>query len=795
MPVAGTVFWLGLALVSAGATVLSVRWTATRLVSLARLSRYAAAATLAVSAGGVREAQFGAPEPTDVGFLASGASERVLTLYGASIATPVERDGRARFVLEVDSVSRSGGPPFHPATGRAYVSVRESRPDGWIDGARAGMRLAVRGVLHEPYQRGNPADFDFRRYLLRRSVRAIIRVDDATAIHSLDPPSSLIRRVSLQVERLVERTLDRRIQTHGGRAILVALLLGRRGEMDPDVLAHFSRTGLLHILAVSGLHVLMVGMIAYGLLCPILLRLGFRWRMMEVTRALTTLVLLTVYALVTGGSASVTRAVIMTGVLIGGVAFQRTSSSLNSLAVAGCVLLLQRPTYLWDVGFQLSFSAVAAIVLLQRPLAPLITERFDVDGWRAKLAGGMVTTTAATLGTAPVLLYHFGSVSIAGLLLNPVAIPASGLALSSGLLCVTTAAIPWLSAAFGHAADFYANVLIQTAAVGDHLFGWARVERRVTHPPFVMGLILLTGGLAFLNVPRLRWRASIAALLMFCAGIWAGLLGDRSKPALEALFLDVGQGDAALIRFPNGKHLAVDLGPRDDYRDAGSSVIVPHLEWWGVRRLDAVVVTHPHADHLGGLPSVLRNTPVSRLVTAGDSYDSELVTETDFLSDSLSIASSVVAAGDTLHFDDRVRVYVLGPTPIARANSDPNERSVVLRIEYGSTSMLLTGDAEGASERELLTHFPEALAADVVKVAHHGSRTSSHERFVRAASPPGSRTIAVVSVGRRNRFGLPDEDVLERWQEAGARVHMTSSNGALWIRTDGRTIEEIPWTR
>ncbi|HEX7070098.1 MAG TPA: DNA internalization-related competence protein ComEC/Rec2 [Rhodothermales bacterium] len=790
--VQGSALWMAVAAGSGGCFILSAWWSQERLVSLARLCRYGAACLLTISAGGIRAAQFAEVGPLDVSRLLEQEGLEV-AITGRTLATPVLSHGRARFILIVDSVGANSGVEMRAAVGRVYVTVRDANPISWVNRARGGSRIGMWGRLEPTRPPRNPAEFDFRRYLAQKGVRSMLRVDTGYDVRPLGPPSNLVRRVAVSVERRVESTIERRVPTATGRGILIALLLGRRSEMDPEVLDSFARTGLLHILAVSGLHVLMVGMVVYNLLCPFLLRFRLRWRTMELVRAVVTLALLTVYAVVTGGSASVTRSVVMTAVLIGGVAFQRSAPAINSLAVAGCFLVLQRPTYLWDIGFQLSFGAVAAIVLLQPALMEPVRARLDEDTWQWSLAQGIATSTAATIGTAPILLYHFGSVSVAGLVLNPIAIPASGLALSGGLLTVLWAGLAPISAAFGQSADLFSHVLVKSAVIGDRILGWATIDAHLTYPPFVIALIAATGVLAVIPAPRTRWRLTLAAAGAVALGMWTTALTSRALPMLDVVFLDVGQGDGAFIRFPNGRTMVIDVGPRDTYFDAGRSVIVPHVQRYAPKGIDVVVVTHPHSDHLGGLPAVLRSMPVRRYVHNGDAYESELFRETAHLVDSLAITTRAVQAGDTLLIDPRVRVHVLAPTPVTALEPNPNDRSVVLRLEFGSTTFLLAGDSERAAENALLGRFRAALASEVVKVGHHGSQTSSQPSFVTAVTQGVDETFAVVSVAERNRFGLPDEVVLDRWLNAGARLHVTSEGGALWLRSDGRSVRVVRW--
>ena len=303
----------------------------------------------------------------------------------------------------------------------------------------------------------------------------------------------------------------------------------------------------------------------------------------------------------------------------------------------------------------------------------------------------------------------------------------------------------------------------------------------------ILTSVLLILALALSRRTVARRRLVLAAGASLAVGLWVGVARGEAAPHLDVVFLDVGQGDATLIRTPGGETVLIDAGLRSPYVDEGARTVLPHLQRYGVRRLATLVLTHADADHIGGAASVLRAVPVGRLVVNGADGESDLWREVLAKADSLGVPVQAVRAGDTLAVDPAVRLRVLGPGHLA---GSPNDASVVLRLDYGRTRWLLTGDAEVAGEGALVTRFRDDLAADVVKVGHHGSRTSSTPTLVSAAGRP---EIAVVSVARRNRYGLPDEEPLARWAATGASVLLTSREGAVWLRSDGETVRRHRW--
>ncbi len=797
LPALGFWPWMGLAALGFLSALAARLHARRRLVSAAPLLGTLAVALVATALGGARYAY---EQALPAGHIAHHAyaqpdgAEPVL-VTGRVLDTPTDRPSGLRLLLAADSLLTAQGAA--PASGRVQVTLTRApwNPDDAFPAVAQGHVVRLVGRLRPLQPRRNPADFDYRRYLRLRGVHATLAVYDDADVAVLGNRRGAVGRVVVPVQQYLRAQLHRFIPTDEARAVLQALILGDRAGLEDETRARFARTGLMHLLAVSGLHVLLVGMVLYGLLRPLLMRLRFSWRAMEVARAAATMALLLLYLLVTGASASVVRAVVMAGLFIGGAVLQRSAHPLNTLGVAALVLLLVRPAHLFEAGFQLSFAAVAAIVTIHPRLYGRLPEAWMARPALRGVATLTTVTVAATLGTMPVLLYHFGQASFAGLLLNLAAIPLTALALAAGLLA--TALGGWFAfgaEVFGAAADLLARSLLWTAATGEETLGWAAVRAYVRQPWTLLAMAAALAMLAQWPRPRLRWRLGATALCLASAGLWAGVLGGAHTPRLDVVFFDVGHGDAALVAFPNGRHLLVDAGGRDALSDRGTRTLLPHLQRYGVRRLDAVVVTHPHNDHLGGLPALLRAVPVGRVLHNGQPYLSDLYDETVHLLDSLAVPHRALGAGDTLALDPSVQLQVLAPEATLAGQEGANDASVVLRLAYGETVFLFTGDAEAEAERHLTGRYGALLRSDVVKVGHHGSRTSSTEAFVALVLPDATQAgTAVVSVGTRARFDLPDEEVLARWHARGADVWSTAAQGALWLRSDGRRVVRVAW--
>ena len=806
-------FWAVMILMAVLGVIVHLLATRRALVTLRSAVLAGAIGLVAMSLGGLRMTAWTHVPPDSIAHIAQDASALEdappVTLWARIADVPTTSEWSHRFVADVDSVAlgERGG----PVSGRVQVSLaRTSFSDTppLYPTLRLGDRVRLTGQLRTLPVRRNPADFDYGTFLAHRGISATLHLRDGEEVTFLAPTRQLDDRLALAVQARVRQAVARFVPNPESRAVLLALLLADRSQLDEATTDTFRETGLMHLLAVSGLHVFLVGLAVFVLLGPLLMRTGMRRQRVMWIRAAISLGLLAVYVLVTGGSVSVVRAFVMAAIMILGTALERRRDTLNALGAAAIVLLVLRPTALFEVGFQLSFSAVGALVTL----SPHLTQAVPL-AWRSGTVGKWVTSSsvasiAATLGTAPVLLAHFGRVALGGLVLNLPAIPLTGATLGAGIGTVVCSPIPWLGETFGALASVSAWTLVQTSTLGAETLGGVAVVGFLDDGWIIAALATLLLAGALWRHPVARLRLGLVACALVALSISSSAIRGDASPRLEALFLDVGQGDATLLRLPNGRHILIDAGVRSPFSDQGERTVVPHLERYGIHQLDAVVMTHADADHIGGLPNVLKSVQVQRLIHNGQTKDNEIWSELTQTADSLDIEQQIVRAGDQLDLDPSVRIRVLGPTTTPEPGDDANDASIVLLIEYRQTRWLLTGDAETAAEADLVARYGTLLRADVVKVGHHGSRTSSSPALVAAVRGTSTSSTpvrivsdtsaygpdyAIVSVAKRNRYGLPNAEPLMRWQSAGAEVLQTADEGAIWLKSDGETIERVDW--
>ncbi len=569
-----------------------------------------------------------------------------------------------------------------------------------------------------------------------------------------------------------------------------ALVLARREHLDPQLREAFALSGTAHLLAISGFH---VGVIT-GLLVGILRLLGC-----SRLRAETGAVLgCWVYVLGIGAPHAAVRAGVLLSLLLGARLRGRPVMGTGALGAALLILLAVQPGWLRSVGFQLSFAGTGGLVLVRGAVAAgtAVLARFltgrdlprrrSADPGARMLRGGAdgaAAGIAATLPTLPLLAWHFDRISLTGIPATLVVAP------------VTAAVIPGIG--FSLLLSLLPGGLGEFAAGGTGLLldAMSRFVLFISRLPgasvwiareTLVGALLAGGALAlvfrrmYARAIRPAVRGLAAALAGLIAAVVIPLLPLRT--ALELHVIDVGQGDAVALRFPSGRWMLVDTGPRSPNFDAGARRVVPYLRRQGVDRLEAIVLTHPHLDHVGGAPAVLRALDVRGVLDPSLPIGSRDYLEV--LEGARESGASWWPARSGLSFgieDTRLAVVHPGLTDASATRGvDPNDLSVVLVVEWRGASVLLTGDAPAQIERDVLDQLSPTT---VLKVGHHGSRTSTSPELLDRTRPQ----IAVVTVGDGNRFRHPHTVVMDRLEAAGTAVYRTDRDGdiRLKIRADG----------
>ncbi|MDP3063024.1 MAG: DNA internalization-related competence protein ComEC/Rec2 [Chloroflexota bacterium] len=709
-------------------------------------------------------------------------------LEGVVVGDPEARGRAVRLVVDAHPAGQEAPRGLALVWARPSAELVQARQAPYF---RYGDRLLLEGALAapEPFQ-----GFDYPEYLARQGIGSVM----------VSPRVELIGEgqgnpVMSWTYALRHRLADSLARSLPGEqaALAQALLVGIRSDVPSDLNEAFRVTGTSHILAISGQHVAVLLAVAIGACAWLLGRRRYLY-------LLAPLLLIWLYTLVSGFSPSVERSAIMGTVYLAALALGRPGSVLPALALASGAMAAVEPRVLQDISFQLSVTAVAGMALVGTPLAERWADGRPQFPGRAGLAMALAAGVGATLGTLPLIAFNFHRVSLVGipatLLLLPVVplmLVASAMAAIAGLVHpVLGQVVGWVAWA---PLTYMAWLATELARLPGAAFALPQFDGELVWAYYVVGAWLLLAPKRLLaRVAEGAARAPSALLpsparrgtrvaLALCLSVLAVLAWGAALSApdgrLHVLFLDVGQGDAALIVTPGGRQVLVDGGP--DPRLV-TRALGRHMPFWD-RSLDLVVATHLQEDHAGGLPETLRRYRVGRAMAPPQAGGSALAAAWRQTLDQRHVPVVEALAGQRVLLEEGIELEVLAPgARLFDGESVANNNGIVLRLTYGQTSFLFTADIEVEGELLLLGRRPD-LRSSVLKMAHHGSDTSTSPQLLDAVAPQ----VAVVSVGLDNLYGHPSPAVVARLRKSGASVYTTALRGAVEVTTDGRRL----WVR
>jgi competence protein ComEC len=688
-----------------------------------------------------------------------------------------------------------------------------------------GDRIQFRAKLHAPSGSLNPGGFDYAGYLERQGINAVTSITGPAAVHRLESGQASWRWAGwTQVDAWRAHIRAAAVHTLSQPAlgIFLGIVIGERGYLQQDVQEWFMVTGTVHLLSISGSHLGLVAMVVFWMVRQAVIRLptGMLLTLSPAITAsrfaiLVTWPMVTMYALLAGAELATIRSLVMITVAFVTVWIGHDRHVHHAMALAALLILLHDPRAMFDISFQLSFLSVLIIIQCVLWFTPSRPEEDQIPATGLQRVGAygrdaVLMSGAVTMATLPVVAFYFNQVPWLGMFTNLVAIPLTGLLLVPLGLCTA------LWSVLTGAED------LAWGPLQERLFGWlvgglrwcSQIpfgEWRVAAPA-LPAIVLFYAGLGVASMSgfskRIRVGGAGVVVALVCLWMWSprlGVDGDRWR----VTFLDVGQGDSAVIELPDGQTVLIDGGAKYERFDMGRGVVAPFLWNRGIRHIDHVIGTHLQLDHVGGLAYVLRHLSVGQYWGTAVKRPEQFVAELQQALAEQGIQERQAMSGQELLPSGPCQLTIVNPAPVAgdgplvhsTSGTALNNQSVVSRLECGGQSVLFAADIEVDG----LRHLPGAgrTPVTVLKVPHHGAKSSLDREWIREIHPQH----AVISVGQANSYGHPVQAVLQVYAEQQAELSRTDQDGAVWVtgrvstgdltvtRMRERVLEPLPLSR
>ncbi|ETI67157.1 DNA internalization-related competence protein ComEC/Rec2 [Neobacillus vireti] len=629
----------------------------------------------------------------------------------------------------------------------------------------------VSGTIKKPAIAKNPNSFDYRQYLASKDIYWIVESQE-NPLQNCSPmrpsPMTMVKQLRFLGIRYLEAHFPIEIAS-----LSAALIFGDRSMLDPVLLGDFQKTGIVHLLAISGLHVsLLVGMVFY---------LGIRIGLTRQFMMNFLLLILPVYVILTGASPSVIRAVLMIYLVLLTVKWKSRLKLLpiDAISLAFMIFLFFSPKVIVDIGFQLSFSVSLVIIFS----APIILRRYQNNGARI-----LATSVTAQLAALPLLFYHFFEMSLMGIAANMLYIPLFSFVYLPGLYILFIIQI-----LFGNTPLFLINIFKNIINLSNHLIGYLAHFSFAAFVPGRPNIIQLIIYIVIIVAIFYIWEAKVyqkkkthlfylVVILLSFQPVWNWL-----NPIGEVTMIDVGQGDSSLIHLPHGRGTylidtggTMTFGEEEEWKhrlkpyEVGRDVVVPFLKGKGITKIDKLILTHGDMDHIGGTFSILKELRVKQILLPSVVAPSETELRIIQEAEKRKIPVIKVSAGDQWKSAGS-KFNILSPEK--NFSGERNRGSIALVAQVGGVTWFFGGDLDQEGEMKISKQFPN-LTIDVLKAGHHGSKTSSAEAFIKQINPG----TALISAGETNRYGHPHQEVLERLRETNTTIYRTDLQGAITFR-------------
>lgn len=632
-----------------------------------------------------------------------------------------------------------------------------------------GYRVKFNGKLNIPQRNTNPMLFNYRLNLLTNKIYTTSTIKNYSIVEIDSTNISLKHRMKANFTNKIEESFDNNLKIKNS-SLMKSIVLGEYSYLQEDDISKYRDLGLAHILAVSGLH---IGIIA-GFILFVLANIGVK----KSYNVLVTLSIIWTYGFLIGFPPSLLRANIMINILFISQLQAEAYDIYNSLSFAAFILLLINPLWIFNLGFQLSFLATLSIVVL----TPRIREIFYP--YKNKIIYLLSATLGVQIGLLPIQAYYFNRIPIISILSNLIIAPILSFCLIvGGLMVGSSYFLPILNFPIGKFLDIILDVQAYLVSILSKV-PWGNLK---IHSPSILEIIIyyisiliIIGKLNFRHIDRKINKLIFYYLIVSLGLNLTMLMNDKS---LEIHFIDVGQGDAILLRTRKASYLVDTGGSIMDSFDIGKNITLPYLEKLGVRNIDALFISHFDDDHCKSVPLLLENINIKNIFIpyqdpGNDIYKAIKESKTPIL----------LSEGDGIKLNKDIRLDIMSPSEsMRRGGYSSNNLSQVFLLSYHDKKILFTGDMEKETEKEIgkILNYP----IDIIKVPHHGSNTSSTEEFLEKIKP----RVGIISVGRNNFYGHPKDEIVKRYLNGGTQLYRTDEEGLIKVNLNKDKMEIKPF--
>lgn len=696
------------------------------------------------------------------------------------ISTTFYKREKTSFILNANYYKEDSR--WHKVAGLLKVDMQSTPQDKLFF---FGDEVILEGFISKIDGLANPGLFNYSKYLAMKDIYSILKVKEGMLAEKVgNYHASFIKWSAYKLRHKIRGLIDRYFDEPQS-GFLKAILIGDRASLDSAINDDFIKTGTVHVLAISGLNVVMIAGIFLAFFS--ILRIPKR------VSLVLTLAFLVFYSFAAGSSPPIIRATIAFAIFVIGYLISRDSDALNALSIAALLILLWNPKELFDPSFQLSFMSILSIIIFSPKVNGLLginKTRIDSTAGKIKqyILKGVSVSIAAWLGTWLLIASYFNIISPISIIANLAVIPILFIVTAASFLFFLAAIIPnFFTLLFAQGISliegllFTLNRYFAMLPLSHFRIGAPSIGYSILYYAFI-SLTLMPAQIEFKRLKIHGREILIIILVFFNILIWKDVISANSG-VLKITFLDIGQGDSAFIEFPNKGNLLIDggIGGEKDRFDAGKSVIAPFLWNNGIFRIDAILITHFHEDHLGGIIYILNNFDVGCVIDNG-----AVVRNNRFFDEYKRIVKNkrlrhiVVGEGDEIEGFDEIKIFILNPEKDKRI-VDSNENSIVSKLLYKNFSVIFCGDVMEES-MERLNSYGAFLKSDVIKVPHHGGRLGK-EGIVRNFFHNVSSQFCIISVGKMDDYNMPSKNTLNILSSLKSMNYETKNDGAvtMWI--------------